>query len=376
MRRRDALLIFAFWTVLGFIESGKDYATALLRHESASLGLSLVNDMPWWYTWALFTPLVVFLGRRFRLDGPGRLGAILVHLAAAGVLSLAHIGIAGSSYYWSFGHTQHRTLWAQLRHLFDFFLMIDLITYFCIVGGSWAIEFYRRYREGELRAAHLRLRAAQLEASMAEARLQALRMELNPHFLFNTLNAVTTLVRRHDHEAAVHVIGQLGKLLRATLGRGAQQEVPLERELELLGHYLDIERTRFQDRLTVEVAAGPAARPALVPTLLLQPLVENAIRHGIAPVTGPGQVSVRARREGDELVLEVEDTGRGFAEVGGGREGIGLSNTRARLEQLYGGAGRLCLANRAGGGARVEVRLPFHTERVAEGLIVEGVEAA
>jgi LytS/YehU family sensor histidine kinase len=202
---------------------------------------------------------------------------------------------------------------------------------------------------------------------MTEARLNALRMELHPHFLFNTLNAISGLVRRREIDAAVRMLARLGELLRVTLERGSVQQVPLERELSFLRLYLEIERIRFHDRLGVDFEVDPEVLDALVPTLILQPLVENAVRHGVARLSGPGRVGVRAARQDGKLILQVADTGAGFqAGNGGTRLGVGLSNTRARLEQLYGADAAMMLDNGPAGGALVTVTLPYHEDPVAD----------
>lgn len=198
---------------------------------------------------------------------------------------------------------------------------------------------------------------------MHEARLAMLRMELHPHFLFNALNAISGLVRRGENEAAVTMLARLGTLLRRTMDGHTTQETRLGDELDLLEQYLAIERVRFGERLDVSVEVEASLFDALVPALVLQPIVENALRHGLSRVPGPGTVRVSAERERESLVLCVRDSGPGFgpgsSERGGG---VGLSNTRARLAQLYGDAGRLVTATVPGGGAVVSIRLPLHRQ--------------
>jgi LytS/YehU family sensor histidine kinase len=214
-------------------------------------------------------------------------------------------------------------------------------------------------RASEREAARLQLQAAELRSLTAEARLHALRMELNPHFFFNALNAISGLVRRADRDGAVAMIARLGDLLRVTLGRDAALLVPLGRELECLDLYLDIERVRFEDRLAFELDVPDVLRDALVPPLILQPLVENAVRHGIAPTIGGGRITVRARRDDDRISVVVEDTGRGWHGPAGRREGVGLSNTRARLAQLFGDAATVHTRSSTTGGAVVALTFPY-----------------
>jgi len=208
------------------------------------------------------------------------------------------------------------------------------------------------YREQELAA-------AQLETQLVQAQLQALQMQLQPHFLFNTLHAISTLMHR-DVDAAEKMLARLSDLLRLTLENGSTQTVMLKDELEFLKKYLEIEEIRFADRLTIRTAIAPDALDALVPNLILQPIVENAIRHGIAPRAQPGRVEITARRVDGKLRLEVQDDGPGLR-PGNGREGLGLKNTRERLARLYQGAHRLELESPPEGGVRVTLEIPFRS---------------
>jgi LytS/YehU family sensor histidine kinase len=200
--------------------------------------------------------------------------------------------------------------------------------------------------------------AARLEASLREARLSALRAQLHPHFLFNTLNAISVLAMKGENLQVVEAIGHLSKLLRAALERDLPQTIPLARELDVLERYLDIQRLRFSDRLQVTCELEPGTEAALVPALLLQPLVENAIHHGLS-TAGTGRVDIRAARSGDSLVIEVQDDGAGFEREEVRSKGVGLANTRDRLVQLYGERQAMECESPVGGGARVRIRLPF-----------------
>ncbi|MET0398073.1 MAG: histidine kinase [Longimicrobiaceae bacterium] len=236
----------------------------------------------------------------------------------------------------------------------EFFTVVPIVgtAYLGLLGLGYALQLARRHGERELSE-------RRMEAQLAEARLAALKMQLHPHFLFNTLQSVSTLMHR-DVEAARTVLGLLRGLLATTLEREAQQEVPLEQELRVLELYTGIEQVRFGGRLGVEVRVDPAARGALVPHLLLQPLVENAIRHGTSRRRGPGRVEVEAAPGDGGLRLVVQDDGAGYAEGRpGGGGGIGLANTRARLLALYGPAHRFEIGPGEGGGTRVAVTLPL-----------------
>jgi two-component system LytT family sensor kinase len=243
-----------------------------------------------------------------------------------------------------------------------------IFDYAQIAAVGWAIHYQHESRQRHVRT-------SQLEARLAQAQVEVLRMQLQPHFLFNTLNAIAALMHR-DVAAAERMMARLSDLLRHSLQNGAAQEVPLKEELAFLERYLDIERIRFQDRLTVERSVEPETLDALVPNLLLQPLVENAIRYGVAPRSGGGRVELSARRVAGELELCVADDGPGFA-LGGASApegfGVGIANTRARLAQLYGEAGRLELGERGEGGACVRLRLPW---RAGAGERTSPAEAA
>ena len=244
-----------------------------------------------------------------------------------------------------------------------FGILNALVLYSGVVAAGIARAYSRRYHARREEAAR---REARLEAQLAESRLEALRRQLDPHFLFNTLNAVSALVER-DPRGVRRMIARLSELLRHSFEGGGAPEVPLRDELALLARYVDIMQVRFQGRLTVETDADDDVLDALVPAMILQPLVENAIKHGVERASGAGRVVIEAEREGDELVLRVCDDGPGVPEVpnGGPRRGVGLRNTVARLEQLYGEAQRFTLAPGPLGGTVAEIRLPFHARTVS-----------
>ena len=236
---------------------------------------------------------------------------------------------------------------------------------FLALGGALAVYatlWHERLVHGYLIETRERVRT---QEQLAEAQLHSLRLQLQPHFLFNTLNTITALIAT-EPAAAERMVSGLSELLRASLRLADEQEVPLARELDHLRLYVDIQQTRFGDRLDVAMEVDPEARGALVPSLLLQPLVENAIRHGISPRAAGGRIRVRAARQADELQLEVKDDGVGAATQGGAlaREGVGLTNTRERLRRLHGGRHRFAYESRPGSGFAVRIALPFRTEAV------------
>ena len=369
---RGWVVVVGAWTALGLIESTKAFVNTRLHGIARPWSALLLVNMPWWYTWMVLTPLVLFVARRIRLGGRRWPLAIALHVVAGVLLSVVHLALEGAVYYATVPAAWRatRSLGEQVAFFMNAFLMTDLLTYGAVVGCWFALEYHRRYRESALASARLEAQSARLALGLAEARMQALRMELNPHFLFNTLNAISGLVRREENGAAVQMLAGLGDLLRATLDREMAPEVPVAVELTVLQRYLDIERVRFGPRLTIEIDVAPDVADALVPALIFQPLVENAIRHGVTKRPGSALVRVGAWRDGDDLRLEVRDTGEGLAPARGRpvREGVGLSNTRARLAELYGAAASLRLDDAAGGGARVSVSLPFHTARAHDSV--------
>lgn len=338
--------IFLGWTVLGLFDASQTYITYLYSpggraYWAPSLKLGLAG----WYVWGLLAPGIVRLARRFPLERGRWRVSLPVHVIAGALVALLKWRLDALVRHYVLGFAGTQAL--------AFTLHLNLATYWMIVGASLGYDYYKRYREGELRA-------SELAAQLSQAQLQALRMQLHPHFLFNTLNAISALVHR-DPEAADRMIARLSELLRLTLEDMGVQEVPLRKELEFLERYLEIERTRFADRLTVEMEIAPETLDARTPYLILQPLVENAIRHGIAPRARAGRIGVRARRDNGMLRLEVSDNGPGITagSPGDSRKGLGLASTRARLERLYGTAHRFEISNRPEGGLVVTLAIPF-----------------
>lgn len=337
--------------------------------------LALTGDVSWrqgvrfglsfWALWPLLAPAVVWLAFRFPVERNALVRNVGVHLLACvlmvGTIRATFVAFraAGDSF-------------RQLRRLVSpeppgFRTALDVLVYWSLVGVCEAIRNFRRSQERERRA-------AELEASLNRAKLQALRMQINPHFLFNTLNSISALVYVNPR-AADEMLGDLSVLLRRSLDTMEEQEIPLAQELEFVGSYLAIEQKRFGDRLQLEQDVAHEVMTAMVPALILQPLVENAIRHGIEPRRGAGVIRIEARREEERLHLVVRDNGNGLPAdwkkagregVGGnaGIEGIGLANTRARLEGLYGANQRFSVGNEEPQGCRVEIQIPLHFEAV------------
>jgi two-component system LytT family sensor kinase len=317
-------------------------------------------NIPYWILAALLTPPVVWVTRRASFERGRRLRAIAAHLAGVVAFTILHVSLfealllAGKPS--APGPAQFLALIPKfVAAIFD----KELLVYGVIAGGVLALDYYGRYRERARAAAALEIERAQLRASLSEAKLQALQMQLQPHFLFNALHAVSTLILRGDSRAANRMLSRLSEFLRLTLDGSSAPVVPLATELEFLDAYLRIQEARFGDRLRVVTEIEPGALAAGVPQLILQPLVENAVRHGIGADPGAGTIRVRATVRDRVLRLEVEDDGAGLPEGGPAREGLGIANIRARLAQLYPEAHSFTLGPCAPRGARAEITLPF-----------------
>ena len=355
-------LLMALWTTLGLIDAGQFYVHVnYFRSRTMHWEEAVASGLADWYVWALLAPFIFRIGRKLPVAARhwGRrlllhvlIGAGFVLLKIALDLPLAFL-IHGQDALLraSIGATTPQRLLSYVASYITVKSFIYLIVYTVIVGAAHLLDFYQKYRERELFA-------AQLGERLAEARLLVLRMQLHPHFLFNTLNAISALMHS-DVRLADRMLARLAELLRATLANPGSQEVTLHRELAFLTPYLEIEQARLGDRLSVTVDVPAELHDARLPYLILQPLVENAIRHGIAPRPGPGRLAVRARRRGNWLELEVSDNGVGLSDAEPFAEGIGLSNTRARLRGLYGEEQSLALRPGPGGGLTVTVSLPF-----------------
>jgi two-component system, LytTR family, sensor kinase len=302
--------------------------------------------------WFAGTPLILWLARRFPIDRQRWLASVFVHLAASALLSFLMLGVF-TFISLQFGHIDAAPWPRAFRAQLVASIYAEVLTYWIVIGLSQGIDYYRKYRERELRA-------SQLEARLAQAQLDALRMQLHPHFLFNTLNSISVLMS-DDVAAARRMLTRLSELLRVTLDNVGTHEVSLREELEFLNNYLEIEQTRFQDRLSVRMQIEPEVLNARVPNLILQPLVENAIRHGIAPRAQPGWVEIRASRENGIVKLQVRDNGPGLNSDSSKPlvKGVGLTNTEARLEQLYGGNHNFEISDIIGGGLQVAIAIPF-----------------
>jgi signal transduction histidine kinase len=341
-------------TILGLIGSYQHHATMVYQGGDLSAGHALGMGMPFWYLWALLAPLVVWFARRVPLEGPNKLGRILGHGGFALVVSLLHatleIGFRGIVVF-----NSHNTPLSLARSSFIqafYSLGTDLLVYGAILGSWYLFSIYRKLQEREIAA-------SRLEAQLNEARLFALRSQLKPHFFFNAMNTIAMLVRANENALAIRTVAGMSDLLRHVLQENPAPLVPLREELDFVGRYLEIERVRFHDRLRPRIEVDPAALDLMVPNLLLQPLVENALRHGVGRRAGASLVEVRGTRNNGKLRLAVRDDGPGLAANNSSAGvGIGLRNTRERLSELYGKNFGFELRDAEGGGAEVVIELP------------------
>lgn len=346
-------LIFLCWTFVAVFYTSQAGFQVMYEKHPFDWWRVLRAELIYSYIWLIMTPVIVRLDRRIRKGQWRWLRRLLAHLSAGVFFSSLHpvvVVLILHTLGWSSAQQSLRDL-AQTSFVFYFHL--NLIFYGGTLGVYYAFNYYRESRERELKA-------SRLEAQLAQAQLQNLKMQLHPHFLFNTLHTISVLLSK-DVEAANRMLIQLSDLLRVALDNAGTQEVSLRQELEFLEQYLEIERTRFEDRLTVRIEFDPATYDAQVPNLILQPLVENAIRYGIAPRTSPGLVEIRASCEEGKVRLQVQDDGPGIdhQQQSALREGVGLTNTRARLAQMYGQDHQFEMRNGSDGGLVVTITLPF-----------------
>ena len=373
-------LYMGWWTVFAFVYANLYYSSAQQRGDPISWGKALGMGFLDMYLWAVLAAVAIVLARHLPLDHGRWQRNIPIHLLLAVALLVGRYLIE-NLFASITGVLEVRPLAIKIASQIPGHSM----AYLSLLGVGFSFDYFRRFREGELHATHL-------ESQLAGAQLQALKMQLHPHFLFNTLNSISVLMHR-DVQTAACMLGRLEALLRMTLERAGVQEVSLRDELDLLEPYLEIEQTRFGDRLRVEWALEPEALDAQVPHLILQPLIENAIRHGISPRSAAGRIEITARRVEQMLELEVRDDGAGFPApspwgVQGGvasgathprpavhgngstaqptaqrRRGVGLANTRARLAQLYGEHHHFDVARVPDGGTAAQIQIPFRSSQ-------------
>ena len=352
MRRRVSTLLayIGVWTLVGLLFGSQAVLYSLYTGGGQRLR-PVASALADWYAWALLAPAILWFGRRFPLVRPGWWWRSLPVLFVAGLVFTAvkiFIRFQAGQLIPGLPTMPARTVVLAQFHL-------NVATFWVILGIGAAFEYYGKYREREVRA-------SQLESRLAQAQLDILRMQLQPHFLFNTLHTISAFMQEGEIEAADRMITRLSDLLRLALESAGEQEVPLRQEMDFLGRYLEIQQIRFQDQLRVRLEVPDELLDACVPSLILQPLVENAIKHGITRRAEGGEVMVRVARDDGDLRVVVRDDGPGLADpaaAGSSGSGVGLANTRARLRQLYGDRHRFVVANHTEGGVLVELSIPL-----------------
>jgi len=335
------LVYFLAWTVFGLFNFSRELTTRLYWHEATRWRETLASWMVGIYITAALTPVVLWLGRRWPIERQTWRTRVPLHLSLSLAFSAVELALETEAF------IRLGLLESVTKHSFPIGFPVllvagfheNIVTYWAVLGIQSGFRYYRGFQERQLHA-------SELKAQLVRAQLSALKMQLQPHFLFNTLNAIMVLVRQQQGRQAATMLGRLSDLLRCVLEDVEEQQIPLRRELDYLRLYLSIEQVRFEDRMGVEISVDDAALDAAVPHMGLQPIVENAVRHGIGRVAAAGTIRISASRIAETLVIRVADDGPGLdaAEPVEGC-GIGLANTRARLHQLYGDAASLKVEN-------------------------------
>ncbi len=351
-RQTRLALIWGIWTIVALFFSTQVYMMYYSGNQPIPYFRAFFVQAAACYLWAIATPLILWLAREHRIDRHNWTRKLLFHITLSVGISTVLIVTHFVIYMLIVGRPQNITLYWTFDYLYP---NLDrwLLVYWFIFLISHTLNYYHIYREGELNASRLR-------TQLAQSQLEALKMQVHPHFLFNTLHSISALLTK-DTEAARRMITRLGDFLRLTLENGGTMEVTLQQELEFLNGYLEIERVRFQDRLTTIIEVDPDVLDVRVPNLILQPIVENAMRHAVAR-SNAGLVEITATPKNGAVRIEVKDNGPGLVgdpkNVARASKGVGLANTQARLTGLYGGAAKFELQNRPSGGLTVMIEVP------------------
>ncbi len=359
------LIGFVLFTVVGTVFGLQFYFTASQQGATSPAGLHILDQLCSWYTWGALFPFLIWIVLKLPLDPEHRIRNLVLLVFIGIGISYVHAITYASAYnfldQWYSGEP------FSYDPVIQGFLRLNIpmrvVICYLLFAGIYAADFYKKYHERTIKA-------AKLEQELAVAKVQMMKMQLHPHFLFNTLHTIAGLVRNGDKQQAVTMIAGLSDLLRTAMDRRNEQTVPLAQEIEFAQRYLAIEHVRFSDRLTVKIKVDPDTLGALVPNLLLQPLIENAIIHGISPRSDQGIINLSACRENGLLHIIVEDNGVGLPtgwdiEKNGG---IGLTNTRKRLTHLYGNNHVLRLSSGKDGGTSVIIQLPYASGSETEKL--------
>ncbi|HEY6805398.1 MAG TPA: histidine kinase [Pyrinomonadaceae bacterium] len=351
------------WTLIGLTFTLNYYLFAdhyvAIFKQQPTLGEMLIWELPYWFLWAALSPFVFWLTKRYPLERGRFISNFLIHILGCLSLTVVH-RIAYLIVGWLLHVAVYRRL-ASISSVLSVFVFFNLPTGFMSYGtvllAGYVIDYYHRHQDEELKISRLKTELAQAQLQVTQAQLQSLKMQLQPHFLFNTLNSISTLLDE-DVEAADQMIARLGDFLRLTLANSGAQDVTLQEELEFLRCYLAIEQVRFRDRLTVDMKIDPETLEALVPNLILQPIVENAIRHGVIACIGEGRVEIESSRTNGSLCLMVTDNGPGL-QGNTSKRGLGFTLTKERLERRYDSNQQLDLRDVPEGGLQVTLKIPF-----------------
>lgn len=342
--------VAAGWAALGFVLSLEVYFNMRVEMSWTDFIGVAIPQFGRAAMWACLAPFILLLRARMPLSAGRWFGGILFHMAFS-FMVMATFYLGRIEAYQIFFGPEFGGFWHTATSSFYGHNLVDMAYYWAVIAFGYGGELQRRFKNEEIRA-------IQLESRLMEAELKALREQIKPHFLFNTLNTVSVLVRDGKNEMAVTLLARLGSLLRISLDGNQINETTLRVQMDFLERYIEIQKARFPDRLTVDVSIEEEALGVSVPWLLLQPIVENAILHGVAPKSGPGRVEIRGRVEDGFLRLEVADDGPGFPRNRRITEGTGLANTRERLAKIYRGSSHMTLSSRAIGGILVEIMVP------------------
>jgi two-component system LytT family sensor kinase len=343
--------IAAGWAFLGLVLSLELYFNQRVEMSWSDFAGVAIPQFGRAAMWACLAPFILMLRTRLPLSTGHWVGGILFHVVFSFVVMATFYLGRIEAFLIFFGEGRTSGFWQTATSSFYGHNLVDIAYYWGVVAFGYVEDIQRRFKNEEIRA-------AQLENRLIEAELKALREQLKPHFLFNTLNTISVMVRDGKNEMAVTLLARLGSLLRMSLDGNHKNETTLRVEMDFLERYIEIQKARFPDRLTVGVSVEEAALNVPVPWLILQPIVENAILHGVAPKSGPGRVDITGRVEGGLLHLEVRDDGPGLPDNRRVVEGTGLANTRERLAKLYGEAGRVTLRSQPEGGISVKITVP------------------
>ncbi|HEX9652219.1 MAG TPA: histidine kinase [bacterium] len=346
--------IFSFWALIAILYTSQNILSRLIQGGAIDWGRTMSWSLTRWFIWAGLTPLVFALARRFPIERARLKRGLLQHLGLGSLVALLNVVLEVALLYiiWRLAGETIPTL-ERFISLFTYSFHINLLIYWAIVGAHYAFEYHQKYRERELAT-------SRLQSQLSQAQLQALKAQIHPHFLFNTHHAILGLMLKKQNDAAMQMLTSLSDLLRLTLENAGLQEISLKQELEFVELYLNIQKTRFHDRLSVKMDVAAETLSAQVPNLILQPLVENSIEHGIVPHSAAGQLQVTAKREDGKLIITVRDDGPGLSTQQPIKEGIGLKNTRARLQQMYGASHRFELIS-GKSGLLVSIEIPFQS---------------